>query len=69
VGGQLILKKTHATWGLHIWLKGVYHTCNQEVAYEHGFDRIPLARRAEAFRMNDNGWIGQIKSIERYVSQ
>ena len=36
---------------------------------ESGFDRIPLARRAEAFRMNDNGWTGQIKSIERYVSK
>jgi uncharacterized protein YndB with AHSA1/START domain len=36
---------------------------------ESGFDRIPLARRAEAFRMNDNGWAGQIKAIERYVSK
>src|SRR6267143_3714497 len=36
---------------------------------ESGFDRIPLARRAEAFRMNDNGWTGQIKHIERHVSQ
>lgn len=36
---------------------------------ESGFDRIPLARRDEAFRMNDNGWTGQIKAIERYVSQ
>ncbi|MFL5493938.1 MAG: SRPBCC family protein [Gemmatimonadales bacterium] len=35
---------------------------------ESGFDRIPLARRAEAFRMNDQGWAGQIKSLERYVS-
>jgi uncharacterized protein YndB with AHSA1/START domain len=36
---------------------------------ESGFDRIPLARRAEAFRMNDNGWTGQIKNIEKYVSR
>lgn len=36
---------------------------------ESGFDRIPVARRAEAFRMNDNGWTGQIKNIERHVSQ
>jgi uncharacterized protein YndB with AHSA1/START domain len=36
---------------------------------ESGFDRIPLARRAEAFRMNDQGWGGQIKNIARYVSQ
>jgi uncharacterized protein YndB with AHSA1/START domain len=35
---------------------------------ESGFDRIPLARRAEAFRMNDKGWAGQIKNLERYVS-
>jgi uncharacterized protein YndB with AHSA1/START domain len=35
---------------------------------ESGFDRIPLARRAEAFRMNDQGWAGQIKNLSRYVS-
>ena len=35
---------------------------------ESGFDRIPLARRAEAFRMNDNGWAGQINNLARYVS-
>ena len=35
---------------------------------ESGFDRIPLARRPEAFRMNDNGWAGQIKHLERYVA-
>jgi uncharacterized protein YndB with AHSA1/START domain len=35
---------------------------------ESGFDRIPLARRAEAFRSNDGGWTGQIKNIVRYVS-
>ena len=35
---------------------------------ESGFDRIPLGRRAEAFRMNDQGWAGQIKNIARYVA-
>jgi len=35
---------------------------------ESGFDRIPLARRAEAYRMNDNGWAGQIKNLARYVA-
>lgn len=35
---------------------------------ESGFDRIPLERRAEAFRMNDQGWAEQIKNIERYVA-
>lgn len=34
---------------------------------ESGFDRIPLARRVEAFRMNDEGWAGQIKHLARYV--
>jgi uncharacterized protein YndB with AHSA1/START domain len=36
---------------------------------ESGFDRIPLARRAEAYRMDDQGWTGQIKNIERYVTR
>jgi uncharacterized protein YndB with AHSA1/START domain len=36
---------------------------------ESGFDGIPLARRAEAFRMNDGGWTEQTQSIERHVSQ
>jgi uncharacterized protein YndB with AHSA1/START domain len=35
---------------------------------ESGFDRIPLARRAEAFRMNSGGWEEQMKNIERHVS-
>lgn len=35
---------------------------------ESGFDAIPLARRAEAFRMNDGGWTGQVKNLERHVS-
>jgi uncharacterized protein YndB with AHSA1/START domain len=36
---------------------------------ESGFDRIPLARRAEAYRMDDQGWTGQIKAIEKYVTR
>jgi uncharacterized protein YndB with AHSA1/START domain len=35
---------------------------------ESGFDRIPLARRHEAFRMNEQGWTGQAKNLERYVA-
>jgi uncharacterized protein YndB with AHSA1/START domain len=35
---------------------------------ESGFDRLPLARRALAHRMNDGGWSGQIRHIEAYVS-
>lgn len=34
---------------------------------ESGFDRIPLSRRDEAFRMNDRGWGGQIKNLAQYV--
>jgi uncharacterized protein YndB with AHSA1/START domain len=36
---------------------------------ESGFDRVPLARRAEAFRMNDDGWAQQARNIERHVSK
>ena len=36
---------------------------------ESGFDSIPLARRAEAFRMKSGGWAAQVANIERYVSQ
>jgi uncharacterized protein YndB with AHSA1/START domain len=35
---------------------------------ESGFDAIPLHRRAEAFRMNDKGWAGQMKNIESHVT-
>jgi uncharacterized protein YndB with AHSA1/START domain len=35
---------------------------------ESGFDRIPLGRRFEAFRMNDKGWDSEIKNIARHVS-
>ena len=35
---------------------------------ESGFDRIPAARRAEAFRMNDAGWAEQLENIARYVA-
>ena len=35
---------------------------------ESGFDRIPLHRRAEALRMNDRGWAGQMKNIGSHVA-
>ena len=35
---------------------------------ESGFDRIPAARRAEAFHMNDAGWAEQLQNIARYVT-
>ncbi len=35
---------------------------------ESGFDRIPPARRAQAFRMNDEGWAKQVQNLYRYVA-
>ena len=35
---------------------------------ESGFDRIPIERRATAYRMNDGGWKGQLTNIERYLA-
>ena len=36
---------------------------------ESGFDTLPLARRAEAYKGNEGGWSEQMKNIERHVSQ
>ena len=36
---------------------------------ESGFDRIPSSRRAEAFRMNDEGWSIQVENVRRYVEE
>jgi uncharacterized protein YndB with AHSA1/START domain len=36
---------------------------------ESGFDKIPSARRAQAFKSNDGGWAQQMKNIEAYVSK
>ncbi len=35
---------------------------------ESGFDRIPAARRQEAFRMNSGGWDQQMVNIEKHVA-
>jgi len=35
---------------------------------ESGFDQLPSARRAEAFRMNEGGWAEQMVNIERHVA-
>jgi uncharacterized protein YndB with AHSA1/START domain len=40
----------------------------QLTVVESGFDRIPSARRAEAFRMNEGGWAAQMLNIERHVA-
>lgn len=36
---------------------------------ESGFDKIPAARRDEAFLRNDGGWAQQMKNIEAHVGQ
>ena len=36
---------------------------------ESGFDRIPLARRAKAYRGNDQGWTGQMEAIRKYLAR
>jgi len=36
---------------------------------ESGFNGVPLARRAEAFKMNEGGWAAQMKLIEKYVAK
>ena len=35
---------------------------------ESGFDKIPVARRADAIRMNTGGWEGQMVNIQKYVT-
>jgi uncharacterized protein YndB with AHSA1/START domain len=36
---------------------------------ESGFDQIPLARRAKAFKANEQGWGMVVKLIEKYLAQ
>lgn len=36
---------------------------------ESGFEKIPEARREEAFKMNAGGWAEQMKNIENYLKQ
>jgi uncharacterized protein YndB with AHSA1/START domain len=36
---------------------------------ESGFDRIPLARRAQAFAANEGGWEAQTKLLQKYLAQ
>ena len=35
---------------------------------ESGFDQVPLARRALAYRMNGDGWAYQMQAIEAHVA-
>ena len=36
---------------------------------ESGFDLVPADRRAEAFKMHEGGWEGQLKNIQKYVTR
>ena len=36
---------------------------------ESGFDKIPIERRAEAYRGNEGGWAEQMERIKTYVDQ
>jgi uncharacterized protein YndB with AHSA1/START domain len=36
---------------------------------ESGFDKVPPARRLEAFRMNSGGWEAQLDNVRRHVTQ
>jgi uncharacterized protein YndB with AHSA1/START domain len=35
---------------------------------ESGFDKIPVSRRQEAFRMNSGGWDEQVQRIAKHVA-
>jgi len=35
---------------------------------ESGFEKIPLSRRSEVYRMNSGGWDEQMKNIEKHVA-
>ena len=36
---------------------------------ESGFDKVPLSRRAEAFKANEGGWAAQMTLIEKYLAK
>jgi hypothetical protein len=36
---------------------------------ESGFDKIPLARRADVFRMNSSGWDEQMENVKKHVAK
>jgi uncharacterized protein YndB with AHSA1/START domain len=36
---------------------------------ESGLDKIPLARRADVFRMNSSGWDQQMENIKKHVGK
>lgn len=36
---------------------------------ESGFDRLPPERRANAFRMNEQGWAAQMENVRRFLGE
>jgi uncharacterized protein YndB with AHSA1/START domain len=36
---------------------------------ESGFDQVPMARRAEAYRMNSEGWASQVQNVAKYLGE
>jgi len=41
----------------------------QLTVVESGFDKVPPARRADAFKMNEGGWTAQMMLIQKYLAQ
>jgi uncharacterized protein YndB with AHSA1/START domain len=39
------------------------------VVVESGLDKIPLARRADVFRMNSSGWDQQMENVKKHVAK
>ena len=67
-GGNLFTEKEYGNFIFRVEFK------LEEVAdgtlltvVESGFDRIPAERRAEAYRMNSQGWATQMENVQRHV--
>jgi len=41
----------------------------QFTVVESGFDQLPLSRRLEAYKANENGWTMQMDSIQRHITR
>jgi uncharacterized protein YndB with AHSA1/START domain len=39
------------------------------IVVESGLDKIPLARRADVFRMNSSGWDEQMENVKKHVAK
>jgi len=53
---------------VEFWLEPVADGVQLTVV-ESGFDRVPLARRADAFKMNEGGWSAQMMLIQKYLAK